>query len=455
MKLYQNNRGKRSGIMLVMFVVLLPVLIGFVGLVIDGGLLMATFRQTQNAADAAALAAAKDMLREFQYPGSTGGFDQWVATAKDYAQRNGVPVDGVVVHIGPESGPYAGNDHFVEVIISNPWQTFFIQVLGIGPQQRVVARAVAGFEIANFDVLVILDPSPGGGGAALQPGLDVTGGGTLQVQGSISVNAEGDPAARAMGGGSISATSVSVVGAGVAGFSTDLVNQLPAPDPFLYSLHPPTMADGVQNQFPDKNVQNSGTAPNVVTVGPSETATLYPGIYNSITIQGTATLMPGIYVLWGGGLKINNAVVVGNGVMFYNTGRDYNWQTGAPDNGDGSIPPPAHPPTDFGDITINSQSLQLTPYQNTDSVFHNMLIYQRPWNTQPISISSQGTGNVILGGMYAKWAQLTLTGGSSVSAALTVKSQIVVGSVNVTGNASLIPGLTVDTPVAYQVFLVE
>jgi Flp pilus assembly protein TadG len=45
-----------------MFALLLPVLLGVLGLTIDGGLMMVVYRQTQNAADAAALAAAVDLL---------------------------------------------------------------------------------------------------------------------------------------------------------------------------------------------------------------------------------------------------------------------------------------------------------------------------------------------------------------------------------------------------------
>src|SRR5438093_13241452 len=53
----------RAGKVLVLFVLLLPVLVGWVGLVIDTGLLLAGHRQAQNAADAAALAAAMDKFR--------------------------------------------------------------------------------------------------------------------------------------------------------------------------------------------------------------------------------------------------------------------------------------------------------------------------------------------------------------------------------------------------------
>lgn len=465
MKLYRNQRSQRSGVILVFFVVLLPVLIGFVGLVIDTGYLMATLRQTQNAADAAALAAAKRMLQMEEYPGSPGLTPE--ETARDFARRNGMGDDAQVdVYIGPQRGPYTGNAHFVEVVIGNPWQTFFIQVLGIGRQQRVVARAVAGFEFSRLnDVIILLDPTA-------SPGLKVSGTGVLRVEGGIAVNSEADPAARVDGGGTIYASSINVVGLGVHGsFPVEPgVGQLPAPDPFLYSLHPPTTTtpNEVLNQFPDQNVQNTGMPPKDVSISmPSsgQVINLYPGIYQSIGITGgnggTVIFNPGIYVLAGGdnghhALTIQNTggQVVGNGVMFYNTGGNYNWQTGSPDNDDGSTPPPVLPTTDFGNIRISSQSITFSPYSQPGSPFDKMLLYQRPWNTQPVTITGGGgVTNVFYGGMYARWAELTLAGAGSASGTVTLQSQIAFGSLTVTGNAVLNPGL--EGTEAFQVFLVE
>ena len=53
-----------SGKVLVMFALLLPMLLGMVGLVIDCGLLMVAQREAQNAADAAAMAAAMAELTQ-------------------------------------------------------------------------------------------------------------------------------------------------------------------------------------------------------------------------------------------------------------------------------------------------------------------------------------------------------------------------------------------------------
>lgn len=491
MRLPHKSWHTRCGVTLVMFVVLLPVLIGFVGLVIDTGLLIATMRQTQNAADAAALAAARDMLTLSRNPDA--GVDPRLS-AQNYAEQNGMASPAnVQVNIPPLSGPYAGDTNYVEVIITKPLRTVFIQAVGINPEQQVTARAVAGFEFARFsDVLILLHPNPSpsqqGG-----PGLRVDGTGLLLVDGGIAVNSEAPVAATSQmqEGRGVYARNMEVVG-GVVNpdeFKTFLsyteplgnvplgdlllTGEVPAPDPFLNSLHPPTTtANEVPLQYPDKNIQNTGEKKDVI-IQSSESAVLYPGIYKSITILGgTVKLMPGIYVLAGGGLKIQAGATVSipgsptdpnvpgrptdPGVMFYNTGSNYEVErTGLPDLQDAGFPVNDPAITNKASISINSQqggSIDLRPFKAPNSPFDKMLIYQRPWNQNEISINGAGSAQ-LTGGIYAKWAPVMLEGGSSVSGAVTIQTQIVVGSLKVTGNAVLKPML--EATKVYEVFLVE
>src|SRR6266545_2499256 len=53
----RSDRGQT----LILFVLMLPVLLGFAGLVVDGAHALAEQRMVQNAADAAALAASQDL----------------------------------------------------------------------------------------------------------------------------------------------------------------------------------------------------------------------------------------------------------------------------------------------------------------------------------------------------------------------------------------------------------
>src|SRR3954454_16353152 len=100
-----SSARRRPGKTLVMFALLLPVLLGMVGLVIDCGLLMAAHREAQNAADAAAMAAAMANL--------TGqGEPRAVATAL-VTQHNGLSSATLdTFNNPPASGPHARIDGY-------------------------------------------------------------------------------------------------------------------------------------------------------------------------------------------------------------------------------------------------------------------------------------------------------------------------------------------------------
>src|SRR5262245_36211408 len=93
LRLARTTQPRRAAI-LVKFALLLPVLLGLVGLVIDSGLLMAAQRRAQNAADAAAMAAAVERHR-----GATEAEARTVGTAfvKEY---NGLSAATVTLNFG-------------------------------------------------------------------------------------------------------------------------------------------------------------------------------------------------------------------------------------------------------------------------------------------------------------------------------------------------------------------
>lgn len=249
----QRRRGKpQAGAVLAVVAIILPVLLGMVGLVIDSGLLMAAHRQARNAADAGALAAARDLLAGRSASVATNSATTYVR------QHNGVAGAEVSVNIPPSSGPHAGNWEYAEVLVSRPSPTIFIQVLGINRNQSVVGRSVAGYRpIRSPARVVALNPNS-------RPGIDVGGGGSMIVSGPVAVNSEGGgvdqfsmPVANGNSGVAASvsnnstfrATSLRTVGgvnnpANFHHFDTTLTgtplqaNSVPQPDPFAY-LPPP------------------------------------------------------------------------------------------------------------------------------------------------------------------------------------------------------------------------
>jgi Flp pilus assembly protein TadG len=420
------RRCRRRGAILVWFALLLVLLLGMVGLVIDGGLLMATHRQAQNAADAAALAAAFELMYGKSNAEATATATTFVQTHNGLA---GAPAP--IVNIPPATGAYAGALGYVEVIASCPLQTFFIHLLpGISSQQTVRARAVAGFEaVAAGEGVAVLNP--------YVTGLTVGGTSTLRVFGLVVDNSEGkgvdefgNPvgtgenyyAGRAGSNSPAYGTMFHIVG-GVdwpenfrnidEGDPTNVLHcaQLPVPDPLLY-LPTPTTALGVDPTFrgePQATNQNFqlgdadadySPAPNYVTSDTSDpnyidtsdpsdpyyaadptnqkpTMVLHPGIYRSISVSdGKVRLLPGIYVLRPApntmsSLKITGGRLLAKGIMVYNTGHNYSPETGYPDNNDGDKKPPKWGGTDwdyaeFGSITINA-SMYLSPIDLDDN----------------------------------------------------------------------------------------
>ncbi len=132
---------EQSGVGAIVFALLLPVLIGMLGLIIDLGYAYQYKRIMQTAADAAAMGGACHIFRD-----DSNQSDNVEKAAEYDAAMNGF--DGSngetrTVNEPPLGGVYAGQDGFVEVIISQQLPTYFMPVLGIY-DMTISARAVAG-----------------------------------------------------------------------------------------------------------------------------------------------------------------------------------------------------------------------------------------------------------------------------------------------------------------------
>lgn len=434
-----SRRRRRAGSVLVWCAILLPVLIAMVGLVIDGGLMLAAYREGQNAADAAALAAAMDLMN----PQTSGQAAVTAVTFVTDPAHNNLANATVAVHIPPSRGPYAGLSRYAEAIVTCPLTTHFIQVLpGFNRNQSVTARAVAGVELLSIDEGVM----------ALNPtgtGLRTVGNATLKVEGGILVNSSDGEAAIA-GKNGIWATEVDVVGnvknptdfrnIDPSNPSSPLhTNTMPFPDRFSY-LPTPTSANGV------------GSAQTIPSDGQYQ-----PGVYTEdikITGASNVTFAPGIYVMKGASVSIGGTgTVTGQGVMFYFTGSDYT-TSGAPDSSDPIDPFNQSPPTSnatFGTLTIDgTANVILTPIDDANSPFDGMLFYYRRANAEEMKITGDTEHNQLTGTIYDKYGTLTLNGNGTYGA------QFIVGSANITGNGSITINYIGGNPgKAPRVFLVE
>jgi Flp pilus assembly protein TadG len=478
-------RRRRSGMTVVIFAILAPVLIGMAGLVIDAGLLMSAYRQAQNGADAAAVAAALDYYR--------GSGNTALTTANSFVADNswGVSLSLQALNNPPANGAYAGSTNYVEAIVTASVQTLLIQVLpGVNQINQVSARAVAGWEtVGAGEGAVVLNPNTA-------PGLAVKGQARLIVNGSIVVNSKGSgvdqfgspvpgsfqqPAVTTPGPNTSPAPIVAVDLQTVGGVDTidnirsydpafgptnfydpnnpdrPVFARAPsAPDP-LATLPTPNTSNpnNVYWNYSSSGGWTSSTKPpaydiqiqngNTTTVNPGTfktisvmqggNASFSPGVYvftgnGGISIQqgATATFSPGIYIVQGGGISASgnttSPTVTGNGVMFYTTGGASIGFTG-------------------GKVTLYAGSGGNDPLSG-------MLIYQDRSNGSTISITGNSSQLNLTGTVYAKTAQLKLAGSGKFNAQFIVGSMEISGSATVTINAG-----GKDWGKANLVFLVE
>ena len=454
---------------MVVTALLMPVFLGLAALVMDLGLMMTVHGQVRSLADATAQMAALRMLQG-------GTHDDARLAASEFAALHSSlnPAPTITVHIPPQSGDFAGDEHYVEVKVEETLETFFVQFLGSTSTQNVTARSVAGIEpVSQGARIVLLDQT------AL-PGLHLFGAGQVRVSGGVIVNSAGgglteqglpiengaSKTAISVGGSALlTADDVQVVG-GVNDPTKILpllphlrsplrTGSRPLPDPYA-SLPPPTVSTGANSTLRGSATISQGNA-NVSggnQVLPSGDVVLKPGVYDFIQISGgRVKLEAGIYILRGGkqdSLSITGGEVDGTaGVMFYNTGHDFQADTGWPDSTDEANGLANLTGSKFGGFRFNA-SAQLAPLNHPGTLFHGLLFYQRRANLQTIQIAGQSNQGDLQGILYAKNAELQISGQGTYNA------QMVVGRLQKTGNGDIVIQTTAAAPAtARKVFLVE
>ena len=277
----------QSGNFIILVALLMPVLVGFVGLGTDLTLWFYTHQAMQSAAESAAVSAAtaaKNLTSEANGVTAAYGF------------TNGVDNVTVTVNKPPQSGTHTATSNAVEVVVNQLKTPMFTAVWSSNPFP-ITARAVA----------------VGGGGYGCMLALNRTLSGAVTVQGSARVTLRncslyddsGSSTALTMGGSAtLSALTISVVGAtsgnGISATNGISTGVAPAADPYA-SMSYPSFAGCDQHNFKA-----------------NKSTTIDPGVYCGgidVTAGATLTLNPGIYYLDQGDLKaVGNATITGTGV---------------------------------------------------------------------------------------------------------------------------------------------
>jgi hypothetical protein len=373
-----RTHSKEKGTILPLAAVVVLTLVAFMGLAFDASYLYFEKRRAQTAADAGAIGGAQELLR-----GTPTNVTD--AARKDTAlNRFTHGSDGVDVTVNnpPSSGPHVGNAGFVEVIVTRPRPTWFMQVIGV-QSSTVKARAVAGLSDSSGCVYALnRDTSNSNNGIFVN--------GTTNSVFDCGVYSNSN--FRTVGGACVVAPSASYSGTYSNTNGSDpncgpdqVGHGIPAVDPMAGRYTMPSTSPCTFN-----NYKQTGGA-----------IVLTPGVYcGGIDIGGsvsTATFSPGTYVLVGGGMKIgSSANATGTGVTFFNT---Y----------------PGTQVNKYDGITINTSGT-VTFSAPTSGSNKALLFYQDPtvpWsasNGSTITASSSSTFNGII---YFPTTDLTYAGNSA------------------------------------------
>jgi hypothetical protein len=308
------------------------------------------------------------------------------------------------------------------VIVSQSQPTIFMKMLN-RESMMVSARAVATNVPAPSCVDTLSSNPPSGYGLDMHtgsPDLDLTGCG-------VTINATGANAFNAGGGITLTASSLDVVGsasihngASIMGSTWPAVSTPPVEtgitaisDP-LSSVVTAPLASEYSGCSADPNISAT------TTIGPSSSSgyVCYQGL--TITRSPVVTLKPGLYIIDGEGTA--------NAYSFSVSG-------GATVNGTTGVS--FYFVNDASFAFSNGSTMNLTaPTTNVSSVGINagILFYEDPGDTAADTFTGGSAGN-INGIMYLPAANLTFGRGN----ASTFSTDLVVGSLTMTGNASLTP----------------
>jgi len=303
----RKSRRLARGQVLLLAAMAMVVLIGFVALATDMGLLWSQRRQMQTAADAAAIAGVS-ALRNSE---SIASAADEVASLNGFT--NGTNSAIVTVNNPPASGPYSGNSNYVEVVIAQAEPTYFLRALGYNAI-NVSTRAVSG-AVNGPACIYALDTSA-------SKAINLIGSGfNINASCGMIDNSTSASALSATGTGTVTAASIGVAGnesltGSLTFVPTPQVNTAPIADP-LASRQGPAVGNPIQ-----QSVTNSGA----YSVSGNNQAIVIPSaVYGSgISIAGSSDV-----VTFSGGTYGNHISITGSSdSVTFNPGQYQHSSTG-------------------------------------------------------------------------------------------------------------------------------
>ncbi|MGI9307620.1 MAG: pilus assembly protein TadG-related protein [Gammaproteobacteria bacterium] len=310
----------QRGVIMPAAAVSLLALFAMAGFAIDTGLAFKDRRDSQIAADAAALAGAHELYR-----GNSSAEAQAAAlrSAAENGFKNGEDNISITFNHPPKAGYYIGNMRSAEVLIERPTRASFLPVIDIW-KIDVGTRAVAnGDQAQSFNCVYVLDRNQEGS-------FEVTSDSVLEADCGIRVNSSNSRGSTVESGACVKAGFVGITGGYTTGQVCDSgggsayqctqsdtcpsTGVPPIPDPLASYDPPPVNYDHCDHgsRGGDRKEVKGGT--------------IYPGTYcGGIKAEGNVKMAPGTYIMRGGGFYSNSATITqtipgaAGGVTIYNT----------------------------------------------------------------------------------------------------------------------------------------
>ena len=418
MKHFAHTFGREDGQAVILVVVAMSILlIGALGLAIDGGQMYAHRQMAQAAADAAAQAGIMSIFdgtnATSAHPFGTGSppIASSVCTTTDartpcvYARNNGfggTSADTVTLSFPTTVSGVTLSSATVPalaVTVQRTLKTGLIRFIGAGATVTIMAKGTAGLVgTVSPDCVYALDPSA-------SSAFKATNGATVALNGcAIAVNSSNSAAFLVNGGSSVTASAISVVGGAsiTNGGSTTpapTTGVPPVTDPLASLPSPAVGACNHTNYSPGWG-----------------TWALTPGVYCggiNISNGATATFAAGTYIIKGGSLTlVGGTTDTGSGVMFYLTGTN----------------------ATYGSVNI-SNGANVTFSGQTSGPYTGIVFYQDRTITSSVNATfSGGVAMKLTGTLYFPTTSVLFSNGSSVS---NVYTAIVAKQVSFTGGTSL------------------
>lgn len=414
-RLLTRRRNSESGQAIALLQVALSLLLlGALGLGIDGAQLYAQRQMAQAAADAAAQSAIMSIMRGTNatsaHPFGTGNaFTCTVPPAAldlrtpcVYAQNNGfgtgadtvtVSFPATVAGVTLASVPAPA----VSVSVQRVVNTSFIQFLGIA-STTIKATATAGIlSSVPGTCLYVLDP-------AAPSAFSASNGASASMNCGINVNSASATALTVTGGASVKASTVSVTG----GYSVNNGGSI--------SPQPTSGAAAVADPFVSVAGPSVGAC-NYTNYSPGWGHwVLSPGVYcGGITINNgaTASFGSGTYIVNGGGVNFGGgATITGTAVTFYLTGTN----------------------ATYGSVTINN-GVNVTLSAPTSGTYDGLLFFQDRSITSAVSANFAGGASMQLtGSLYFPTTDMSFSNGASAAGT----TALIAKQVSFTGGVQLV-----------------